>query len=188
MIKEQVYIDLSNRITSYDLEFVSNFLTRHSDLDMTYSGGKPLRLAIEGDGSVAITKLLINYFETTQLPKLAKGSPEYNILKYRFKTSLETAIEGEAISDEMKSLLSRYIDFDHDNEQNSAKDLEILAPDEENHDGLSDEHITREGSGDDTAYDSLTGALLTHGHNPVAYHDTIETWFAGHSTAASEDL
>lgn len=187
MAKEQVYIDLSNRITSYDPEFVSNFLTKHSDLDMTYSGGKPLRLAIEGDGSVAVTKLLINYFETVQLPKFAKGSPEYNILKYRFKTSLETAIEGETLSEEMQSLLSKYIDFDPDDGQNSVKDPEVLAQDEEHHDGLSDEHITREGSGDNATHDSLTAVAL-HGHNPVKGPDAIEVWLAGHSTAASEDL
>lgn len=189
MSKDRVYTNLSNRVASENIDLVANFLEQHGNIDVTYGDGKFFNMSICGKNNVAITRLLINYFETVQLPKLAKDSPEYNILRYRFKTALETAVEGETLSEEMKSLLSKYIDFDPDDEQDASKDPdEVLAQDEEHHDGLSDEHITREGSGDGAAHDSLTAATLVQGQNPITGHDTIEAWLAGHSTAVSEDL
>jgi len=188
MSKDRVYTNLSNRVASENIDLVANFLEQHGNVDITYGDGKFFNMSICGKNNVAITRLLINYFETVQLPKLSKDSPAYNILKYRFKTAIETAVESETLSEEMKSLLSKYIDFDPDDEQDAIKDTEVLAQDEEHHDGLSDEHITREGSGDNASHDSLTAATLVQGHNPATCHDAIEVWLAGNSTAVSEDL
>lgn len=46
--------------------------------------------------------------------ELTSDSSECNILKYRFKTSLGTAIKGEILSSKMKTPLPQYIDFAFD--------------------------------------------------------------------------
>jgi hypothetical protein len=163
-----LYCTLCDMISLGRYKFVSTMLQDHDDIDVTYSDGTLLRSAIEGNGNVAIATLLINYYETVQLPKLKVGSTEYNLLRYHFKTALEVAISGETLSTEMRSLLSRYIDFDS-YERDSV-------PDAEDVDAADESHITLERSSSRSASDShITAENLSHVSHGSS--DT-ETWIA----------
>jgi hypothetical protein len=105
------YIKLCDRVAGKNATLVDEILVSNTDLDITYDDGTFFTLAIRGD-STRIMQELLRYFDRVQLPKLTEGSAEYNTLKYRFKTALEIAVEGENLSAEMKALLSSYIDFE----------------------------------------------------------------------------
>ncbi|MES2215465.1 MAG: hypothetical protein V4485_05595 [Pseudomonadota bacterium] len=128
------YIELSDSAPGQNIALVSAILRCNTNLDMTHDDGEFFFLSIKNN-RVETTKRLIEYYETVQLPKLTVGSPEYNILRFRFKNALENAIEGRTLSEAMKNLLSEYIDFDSD-ERVSVRDAEIHNDEED----LSEEH------------------------------------------------
>ncbi len=181
MSHRDTYVELLNWISGGSVILVTDVLSRDDDLDITYSDGQHydfgalLISSVAGDtqrGSTGITELLIEYYEAKQLPKLTVGSPEYNILRYRFKASLELAQEGESLSTEMQALFSRYINFDSD---------------EHDDDGLSDEHHMLGADSDHSVHStnsSLTQSIV--GQLPQAQSSDLGMWLAGQASAASD--
>jgi hypothetical protein len=173
------YIRLSDRISWKNIQLVSETLSSNTDLDMTHDDGEFFTLSIKS-GNVAITRLLIQYYETVQLPKLEVNSPEYNLLKFRFKNALETAIEGRTLSDEMKALLSKYIDFDHDLDEDFTTRNEAAVLADDDIEGLS----SKNPSSDHSTNSSLTRGMVEQvgQEHPVA----LDVWLLGQQSTASD--
>ncbi|MES2214513.1 MAG: hypothetical protein V4485_00630 [Pseudomonadota bacterium] len=184
-----VYIDLTNRVNSEDPEFLANFLAKYKDLDITYSNGRNfdygtlLIAAVEGDtkrGNTKITKLLIQYYETMQLPKLIKNSPEYNNIQCRFKESLVLAIDGEKISEEMRKLLSPYIDFNPE-EYDSLDDNTVCNEDAAK---LTEELYNT--NDDHNTSNTLTAeAINLCGRGPASEVEAMHSWLSGSCAPSS---
>jgi hypothetical protein len=108
---QEDYIQLSDRISWKNVSLVSNILNKNIDLDLTYNEGEFFTLAIENN-SVEIIKTLLDYFNENHLSKYTSGSTEYLLLKNKMRDILEVAIEDVSLSEEMKEMLSPYIDFE----------------------------------------------------------------------------
>lgn len=178
-------LELDDVISSGNYKLTKSRLDSDKTIDILREDGILIKLAIRS-GNAGVVKLVVEYFEQNQLSEYEERSHDAVILRNKMRSAIESA--NVYVTEEMQSILSKYIDLDPDDEQDAIKDTEVLAQDEEHHDGLSDEHITREGSGDNASHDSLTAATLVQGHNPATCHDAIEVWLAGNSTAVSEDL
>lgn len=109
-MENDVYCQLSDKISSGQLSFVENFLSDSSDLDVTYNKGQLFVISVE-ENYLSITEFLLNYYYKNQLSQEKIGSKDYNLLKYRLKNALEVAAEGVELSPEMQELLSPYIDL-----------------------------------------------------------------------------
>lgn len=105
------YIKLSDRIGWKSKELVEDILRKNIDLDLTYNEGELFTLAVENN-CVEITKKLLSYVNDNQLAKYNSGSTEYLLLKNKLRDILETAIEDIEVSQEMKEVLSLYINFE----------------------------------------------------------------------------
>jgi len=108
---QEDYIQLSDRISWKNVSLVSNILNKNTDLDLTYNEGEFFTLAIESN-SVEIAQTLLDYFNKNQLAKYTSNSTEYLLLKTKMRGMLEVAIEDVSLSEEMKQVLSPYIDFE----------------------------------------------------------------------------
>ena len=108
---EEEYTNLSNGIRWGNQAMLLNTLNKNSDLDLTYKEGKLFILAVE-DNNVKLVEPLLDYFNTNQLAKYTSGSTEYLLLKNKMRDILELAIEDVSLSEEMKEILSPYIDFE----------------------------------------------------------------------------
>lgn len=117
---QEEYIKLSDRISWNDKSLVSDLLERNKDLDITYKDGKFFIMSVE-DNNIEIVKILLDYFSYNQLVKYTTGSTEYLLLKNKLKDILEIAIEDVNLSQEMKEVLSPYIDFEG-SEHNTLND------------------------------------------------------------------
>jgi hypothetical protein len=117
---QEEYIKLSDRISWNDKSLVSDLLERNKDLDITYKDGKFFIMAVE-DNNIEIVKILLDYFNYNQLVKYTTGSVEYLLSKNKLKDILEIAIEDVNLSQEMKEVLSPYIDFEG-SEHNTLND------------------------------------------------------------------
>jgi hypothetical protein len=122
---QEDYIQLSDRISWKNGPLVSNILNKNIDLDLTYNEGEFFTLAIESN-SVEIIKTLLDYFNNNQLAKHTSGTTEYLLLKNKLRSALETAIEDVELSQEMKKVLSPYIDFESSENNDSFLEDEHL--------------------------------------------------------------
>jgi hypothetical protein len=80
-------------------------------------------MAVE-DNNIEIVNILLDYFNDNQLVKYTTGSAEYLLLKNKLRDILEIAIEDVDLSQEMKEVLSSYIDFEGSKNNDSFSDID----------------------------------------------------------------
>lgn len=122
------YTLLSRYICRNDCQEVSSILAKDNLLDVTYDEGKFFIAAID-EKNVQMVQILIDYFENNQLARCQDQSAEYFILKNKLRGTLETAIEDVEFSQEMKKILSPYIDFEGSEHNDSFIDDEQMHSD-----------------------------------------------------------
>ncbi len=120
---QEEYIKLSDRISWNDKSLVCDLLEGNKDLDITYKDGKFFIMVVE-DNNIEIVKILLDYFNDNQLVKYTTDSAEYLLLKNKLRDILEIAIEDVDLSQEMKEVLSPYIDFEGSENNDSFSDID----------------------------------------------------------------
>jgi hypothetical protein len=123
------YIDLANRVTWGNESLIKDSLSNLSLDLLSYKEGKLFVLAINS-GNSKVLKLLLDYFHENQLGEYKEGSTEYMTLKKHLHAVLETAIEDEEISEEMRELLSEYINFNDTSSESAREELLKMDNDE----------------------------------------------------------
>ena len=109
--KQREHSKLSNGISCNNKLLIDDILEKHKDLDLTYNDGTFFKASVE-DGSVDIVSALLKYFADNQLGNYKEGSVEYLMCKNKLRDILEIAAEDVELSQEMKEILSSYIDFE----------------------------------------------------------------------------
>lgn len=102
---------LSRYICRNDNKEVLALLENDTSLDVMHDEGTFFNMSIES-GYTEIVQTLLDYFNKSQLAKYQNGSTEYLLLKTKIRDILEIAIEDVNLSEEMKKVLSSYIDFE----------------------------------------------------------------------------
>jgi len=102
---------LSRYICRNDHKEVLILLEQDTSLDMGHDEGTFFNMSIES-GNTKIVQTLLDYFNKNQLAKYTSSSTEYLLLKTKMRDMLEVAIEDVSLSEEMKQVLSPYIDFE----------------------------------------------------------------------------
>jgi len=105
------YINLANGISWKNKLLVDDILLKNLDLDLLFDKGTFFIMSIENN-SYDIVKSLLDYFNNNQLSKCTNGLTEYLLLKNKLRDILEIAIEDIKLPQEMKEVLSSYIDFE----------------------------------------------------------------------------
>jgi hypothetical protein len=108
---EEEYTNLSNGIRWGNQAMLLNTLNKNSDLDLTYKEGKLFIMAVE-DNNVKLVKPLLDYFKDNQLANYKDDSVDYLLLKSKMRGILEIAIEDVSLSEDMKAIISPYIDLE----------------------------------------------------------------------------
>ena len=163
---EEEYTNLSNAIRWGNQSMLLDTLDKNSDLDLTYKEGKFFILAVE-DNNIKIVEPLLGYFNNNQLAKYTMGSIEYLLLKNKMRDILEIAIEDVSLSEEMKEILSPYINsegshYDIDDYQESNLenfDLVYTPPMKKSY--STDDIKNHSGKKSDTTHDNSKEKLLT---------------------------
>lgn len=120
---------LCDVINTGDSNRVKSFLHNHKQLDITYENGKFFVLAIN-EHNIDILSFLLRYYEEQLSQFEDRDSVECKLLKYRLKSGLERAVEGENLSSEVSSILSDYLDLhteeDYDNSDGVAHTISFV--------------------------------------------------------------
>jgi hypothetical protein len=120
-------VTLYNYIRRNDLKGVEDILYYNDRLDVV-SEKKYFNMAISNQ-NVQIVEVLINYFNNVQLVKHKHNQIECLLLKKQLHDVLEYAVEDVEISEEMKKLLSPYLEFGDDNDCEYEKDVDEVLSD-----------------------------------------------------------
>jgi len=127
------HTSLSDRIAAKKYDMVMNILN-NKGIDVTYNEGEFFILAIKNN-STNIVKSLLDYFKKSQLTsydtsRVENMSREDQLLTSKVRNVLDIAIQDVDLSQEMKEILSPYIDFEgseHDTLNDSFSDEYITS-------------------------------------------------------------
>jgi len=173
------YIELSNSISWKNKDFVQDILSKNKSLDLLYRDGKFFNMAIEND-CIDIVVSLVSYFKNYQLAKYTPDSTEYLLLKNKLRSALETAIEDVELSQEMKKILSLYIDFDGSEHNDSFTDDDQMHGDLVIKDQVKIASIKKSYSANDlhnSTFDNSKENLLTEENLKKFSHNSSEEKF-----------
>ena len=116
-------MSLDNQLSDFcrwnDSILVEKFLNDFKNLNVLHENGEMFRFAISKN-NLEICNNLLRYFNSVQF--LTKDNSEYQNQKNKLCEVLEEAVEMYDISEEMKNILSPYVDFEssEDNRLNDS--------------------------------------------------------------------
>lgn len=133
---------LLNYVCWQHIDSAKDLLEKNRMLDVTYRDGEYFIISIQ-DNSFNIAEALLNHFKEYQLDPLRQDFEKYeetqnikyqdNYVKYatllqKIRNILEVAIEDVTLSEEMQKVLSKYLEFG-DEQEDDITTLDLLDED-----------------------------------------------------------
>lgn len=153
------YTSLADRIGAKKYHMVMSILNNNKEIDVTYNEGEFFIIGIK-QNSTDIVKALLDYFKQNQLSshginKVEDMPKEDQLLMVKIRNILDVATQDVDLSQEMKEVLSPYIDFEGS----------------ENHDSfLEDENLDN----NFIPKDQIKASILKKSHSENDLHSTFD--------------
>jgi len=124
------YTSLADRIGAKKYHMVMSVLNNNKEIDVTYNEGEFFIISIK-QNSTGIVKALLDYFKQNQLSshsinKVEDMPKEDQLLMLKIRNILDVATQDVDLSQEMKEVLSPYIDFEGSENHDSFLEDENL--------------------------------------------------------------